>query len=62
MLPDNPMAFVFSLKNRIASMIEKIVSPFAKREVSDAVVCLRPTKNMALGTAAPIIEVAINRR
>jgi hypothetical protein len=43
-------------------MIEKIVSPFAKREVSDVFVCLRPTKNMAGAIAAPIIEVAINRR
>jgi hypothetical protein len=49
------------LKNRIANIIEKIVSPFAKSEVSDAVVCLRPKKNMAGAIAAPIIEVVITR-
>ena len=42
-------------------MIENIVSPFAKSEVFDAVVCLRPTKNMAGAIAAPIIEVTITK-
>jgi hypothetical protein len=36
-----------------------MVSPFAKSEVSDAVVCLRPKKNIAGAIAAPIIEVVI---
>ena len=34
-----------------------MVSPFAKSEASDAVVCLRPKKNMAGATVAPMIEV-----
>ena len=42
-----PTGFSLSLKNRIANMIEKMVSPFAKSEASDAVVCLTPKKNMA---------------
>ena len=53
------MALVFSLKNRIAKIIEKTVSPFDKSEVSDAVVCPRPKKNMAGAIVAPIIEVVI---
>ena len=43
-------------------MIEKIVSPFDKSEVSDAVVCLRPKKNMAGAIVAPMIEDVISRR
>ena len=47
------------MKNRIANIIEKMVSPFANSEVSDAVVCLSPKKNMPGAIAAPIIEVVI---
>ena len=57
-----PIRFRFSLKNAIASRIEKIISPFDKMELSIAVVCLRPKKNIAGAITAPEIEAVIRSR
>ena len=56
----NPTGFSFSLKNSIANKTEKIISPFTKTELSAAVVCFRPKKNIAGAIAAPEIAVVIS--
>ena len=56
-----PIQFVFSPNTNNAKIIEKIISPIDKRELSAAVVNLRPMKNMAGAIAAPQIDVINNR-